>query len=70
MKIKQMYPSCAVVSDVVINSELRRSGNMAFYQQEVLNVGGKYVSIPLNRRVFYFQMGIRPTKLLWQVHIS
>ena len=33
MKIKQMYPSCAVVSDVVINSELRRSGNMTCYKR-------------------------------------
>ena len=26
---------------------------MTFYQREVLNVGGKYVSILLNRRVFF-----------------
>ena len=28
---------------------------MTFYQREVLNVGGKYVSILLNRRVFPFK---------------
>ena len=43
-----MCPSCAVVSCVVSNSELWRFGNMTFYQSEVLNVGGKYVSILLN----------------------
>ena len=43
-----MCPSCAVVSYVVINSELRRFGNMTVYQREVLNVEGKYVSILLN----------------------
>ena len=43
-----MCPSCAVVSCVVLNSELRRFGNMTVYQREVLNVEGKYVSILLN----------------------
>ena len=41
---------------------------MTFYQREVINVGGKYVSILLNRRGFSFQirfqMGIQSTKLL------
>ena len=44
-----MCPSCCVV----INSEMRGFGKMTFYQREVLNVGGKYVSILLNRRVFF-----------------
>ena len=40
---------------------------MTVYQN---NVGGNYVSILLNRQIFSIQMGIKSTKLLWQVHIS
>ena len=36
---------------------------MTFYQQEVLNVGGKYVSIPLNRRVFLPLNGHQTNKI-------
>ena len=45
-------------------------GNMIFYQQEVINVRGNYVSILLNGRVFSVQMGIKSTKLLGHVNIS
>ena len=70
MKIKWRSPSCVVVSFIVINSLMKSFGNMTSYQREVITVGGNYVAILLNRRVFSFQMGIKSIKLLSQVHIS
>ena len=70
MKIKWRSPSCVVVSFIVINSVMKSFGNMTSYQREVITVGGNYVAILLNRRVFSFQMGIKSIKLLSQVHIS
>ena len=70
MKIKWRSPSCVVASFIVINSLMKSFGNMTSYQREVITVGGNYVAILLNRRVFSFQMGIKSIKLLSQVHIS
>ena len=70
MKIKWRSPSCVVVSLIVINSLMKSFGNMTSYQREVITVGGNYVAILSNRRVFSFQMGIKSIKLLSQDHIS
>ena len=63
MKIKWRSPSCVVVSFIVINSLMKSFGNMTSYQREVITVGGNYVAILLNRRVFFLSNGHQINKI-------